>query len=164
MNLSAGDIFSLSLQNLITAVSSHRPWPEFLSSLSSAASRAKTNFRRFRVNYALLTAASIAVFMIGDPTALVVFSAVAAAWLLLYSCRDLPLVLHGRHVSDRVIIVSLTFVSLWALLWFTHSLGSVALGVGAGVVLCGVHAVVRNPDDLFADEQEAVSSGFLHWS
>ncbi|KAL0796466.1 hypothetical protein Bca101_067843 [Brassica carinata] len=140
---SFGEVISLSVQNLIAFVTSQRPWLEFLAlgsmdrptSLSSAVSRSKLNLSHFVVNYSLVTVASVTLFLVSDPTALLTVASFAIMWLLLCFCRDHPLVLYGRHVSDR------------------------------GVLLCLVHAVLRNPDDLFVqEEQVVVPSNFLHWS
>ncbi|CAH2033445.1 unnamed protein product [Thlaspi arvense] len=171
-HLSIADVISLSMQNLIAFVSSHRPWLEFLAlgsidrptSFSSAFSRAKLNLRHFVVNYSLVIVASSTLFLIGDPTALLTVASFASMWLLFYFCKDHPLVLYGRHINDHVIVFGLILGSLWAM-WFTHCLESMALGVVTGLLLCLFHAVVRNPDDLFVQEKDAVvPSNFLHWS
>ncbi|CAA7015453.1 unnamed protein product [Microthlaspi erraticum] len=172
-SLSSIDVISLSIQKLIAFVTSHRPWwSEFLplssidrpSSFSSAISRAKLNLRHFTVNYSLVTAVSVTLFLIGDVTAFLTIASFAIMWLLFYFCKDHPLVLYGTNIGDCVIVVGLTFGSLWAL-WFTDCLKSLVLGVVTGVLFCLVHAVVRNPDDLFIQEKEVVNpSNFLHWS
>ncbi|CAH8306211.1 unnamed protein product [Eruca vesicaria subsp. sativa] len=171
-HLSFGEVISLSVQNLIAFVSSHRPWLELLAlgsmdrptSFSSAVSRSKLNLHHFLVNYSLVAAVSAALFLIGDPTALLIIASFAVMWLLLCFCRDHPLVLYGRHVSDRVIFFGLIVGSFWAL-WLTHCFLSLVLGIVAGALLCLVHAVLRNPDDLFVqEEQVVVPSNFLHWS
>lgn len=171
-SLSAGDVISMSMQSVIAFVSSYRPWwSEFLAlgsmdrptSFSSAASRVNLNLHHFAVNYSLVTAASVVLFLIGDPTALLTVASFAIMWLLFYFCRDHPLVLYGRHINDRVIVFGLIIGSLWAL-WFTHCLQSLVLGVVTGFLICLVHVVVRNPDDLFVQEKEVVvPSNFLHW-
>jgi len=173
ISLSAGDVISLSVHNLIASVSSYRPWwSEFLafgsidrpSSFSPAVSRVKLNLHHFAVNYVLLTAASITLFLIGDPMALLTVASFVVMWLLLYFYRDHPLVLYGRHISDRVIVFGLILGSLWAL-WFINSLQCLILGVVTSVLLCLVHAIIRNSDDLFVQEKDVVvPSNFLHWS
>lgn len=170
-HLSLGDVISLSMQNLIAFVSSQRPWLEFLAlgsvdrptSFSSAVSRSKVNLRHFVVNYSLVTAASVILFLVSDPTALITVASFAIMWLLLCFCRDHPLVLYGRQVSDRVIFFGLIVGSLWGL-WLTHCFLSLFLGVVTGVLLCLVHAVIRNPGDLFVQEEVVAPSNFLHWS
>ncbi|CAG7867818.1 unnamed protein product, partial [Brassica rapa] len=169
---SFGEVISLSVQNLIAFVSSQRPWLEFLAlgsmdlptSFSSAVSRSKVNLRHFVVNYSLITAASITLFLVSNPTALVTLATFAILWLLLCFCRDHPLVLYGRQVSEKVIFFGLIVGSFWGF-WLTHCFFSLVLGVLTGVLLCLVHAVLRNPDDLFVQEEEVVvPSHFLHWS
>ncbi|XP_010480106.1 PREDICTED: PRA1 family protein G1-like [Camelina sativa] len=172
-SLSAVDVISMSMHNLIASVSSYRPWwSEFLAlgyidrpvSFSSAVSRVKLNLRHFSVNYFLLTAASVTLFLIGDPTSLLTVASFAIMWLLLYFYRDHPLVLCGRHINDRVIALGLILGSLSAL-WFANCLQSLVLGIAASFLLCLVHAVVRNSDDLFVQEKDVVvPSSFLHWS
>ncbi|KAG7600642.1 Prenylated rab acceptor PRA1 [Arabidopsis suecica] len=172
-SLSVGDVIFMSVHNLIASVSSYRPWwSEFLAfgsidrptSFFSAASRAKLNLCHFVVNYFLLTAALVTLFLIGDPVALLTLASFAVMWMLLYFFRDHPLVLYGRHISDRVIFVGLIIGSLWAL-WFINCLQSLVLGIVTSVLLCFVHAVVRNSDDLFVQEKDVViPSNYLHWS
>ncbi|KAF2608925.1 hypothetical protein F2Q68_00043829 [Brassica cretica] len=106
----------------------------------------------------------ITLFLVSNPTALVTVATFAILWLLLCFCRDHPLVLYGRQVSDKVIFFGLIVGSFWGL-WLTHCFLSLVLGVLTGVLLCLVHAVLRNPDDLFVQEEEVVvPSNFLHWS
>lgn len=172
-NLCVVDVISMSMHNLIAFVSSYRPWwSEFLAvgsidrptSFSSAASRVKLNLRHFAVNYFLLTAASVTLFLIGDPTSLLTVASFVVMWLLLYFYRDNPLVLCGRHINDRAVALVLILGSLWAL-WLTNCLQSLVLGIVTSVFLCLVHAVVRNSDDLFVQEKDVVvPSNFLHWS
>lgn len=111
-SLSTVDVISMSMHNLIAFVSSYRPWwSEFLAlgsidrptSFSSAASRVKLNLSHFAVNYFLLTAASVTLFLIGDPTSLLTVASFVVMWLLLYFYRDNPLVLCGQHINDRAV-------------------------------------------------------------
>lgn len=172
-SLSAGDVISMSMHNLIAVVSSYRPWwSEFLAlgsidrptSFSSAVLRIKLNLHHFAVNYFLLTAVSITLFLVNDPTALLIIASFVVMWLLLYFYRDHPLVLYDRHINDRLIVFGLILGSLSAL-WFVDCFQNLVLGIITGVLHCLVHAVVRNSDDLFVQEKDVVlPSNFLHWS
>ncbi|KAJ0230377.1 PRA1 family protein G1 [Hirschfeldia incana] len=171
-HLSIGEVLSLSVQNLIAFVSSQRPWLELLAlgsmdrptSFSSALSRSKLNLHHFVVNYSLVIVASVILFLVSDPTALVTVASFAILWLLLCFCRDHPLVLYGLQISDKAIFFGLIVGSFWGL-WLTHCFLSLVLGVVTGVLLCLAHAILRNPDDLFVqEEQVVVPSNFLHWS
>ncbi|XP_023633221.1 PRA1 family protein G1 [Capsella rubella] len=172
-SLSAGDVIAMSMHNIIATVSSYRPWwSEFLTlgsidhptTFSTATSRVKVNLRHFAVNYFLLAAALVTLFLIVDPTSLLTVASSAVMWLLLYFYRDHPLFLCGRHINDRVIALGLILGSLWAL-WFANCLQGLVLGIVASVLLCLVHAVVRNSEDLFVQETDVVvPSNFPHWS
>ncbi|XP_021905895.1 PRA1 family protein G2 [Carica papaya] len=166
--ISAGDVVSRSIQNLSIAVSRHRPWPEFASlgvfdrpdNLPSAVARVQKNARFFLVNYSILLAACEALSLIGSPGSLLIVSAVVVLWLLLYFFREDPLILFGRHLNDYLVLLALFLSSLLAL-WFTACFWTLALGLAIGLLVCAVHAVFRNSDGLFLDEEEAASRGLV---
>ncbi|KAL4311904.1 hypothetical protein GQ457_01G050030 [Hibiscus cannabinus] len=167
--ISPSDVISRSLHNLSATLSRHlRPWPQLLGSGSqsfsrpsnSFLSRASANSRYFRANYAVVIAATSALSLIGSPLSLLLCSAVFALWLLLYFFREDPLVLWGHCVSDRFVLLSLAFLSLLAV-WVCGVFQTLALGLGIGVLICGAHALLRNSDGLFIDEDDAVSTGLV---
>lgn len=152
-------------------ISSRRPWSELLDrsafskpeSLSEATQRIRKNYAYFRVNYIAIITVVLAVSLLTNPLSLIFLSALLAAWLFLYFFRtasDPPLTLFGRQFSDletlSLLVVSTIFVV------FLTSVGSVlvsALMVGVAIVCA--HGAFRVPEDLFLDEQEAPSTGFL---
>ncbi|XP_068311079.1 PRA1 family protein G2-like [Pyrus communis] len=139
ISVSGSDAITRSIKNLNDAVSRRRPWSEFassisrLDSLSSALTRIQTNANHFRVNYLLLIASCGALSLIGSPRWLLVTAAVVGLWLVIYVCRE-------DHLSGLV---------------------KVTLGLGVGLVLCGVHGLLRNTEGLFLNENEAASQGLI---
>ncbi|KAK1571837.1 hypothetical protein Q3G72_023893 [Acer saccharum] len=153
-----------------SAFSQRRPWYELVDrsalarpeSLTEAYSRIRKNLPYFKVNYATLLAAVLALSLLSHPFSLLVLLCLLAAWMFLYLFRpsDQPLVLVGRTFSDREtlgLLVVLTIVVV-----FLTSVGSLlisALMIGAAIVCA--HGAFRVPEDLFLDDQEPVNSGFL---
>ncbi|XP_022717866.1 PRA1 family protein G2 [Durio zibethinus] len=169
--ISASDVISRSIHNLTATLFRHlRPWPQLLGSGSGSfsrphshtfVSRAPANLRYFRANYSIVVAATSALSLIGSPLSLLLFCGLFTLWLLLYFFREDPLVLCGHCVSDRLVLFSLAFLSVSAV-WVCGVLPNLALGFGIGVLVCGVHALLRNSDGLFLDENDAVSTGLVH--
>ncbi|GAB4827656.1 PRA1 protein B3 [Ancistrocladus abbreviatus] len=150
--------------------SQRRPWMELVDrssfsrpdSLTDAASRVRKNFSYFRVNYVSLIALVLAFSLLSHPFSLLVLLCLLGAWLFLYTFRpsDQPLILLGRTFSDRetlgILVVSTVVVI------FLTSVGSLlisALMVGLASVCA--HGAFRDPEDLFLDDQEPASAGFL---
>ncbi|KAB2068424.1 hypothetical protein ES319_A08G030700v1 [Gossypium barbadense] len=166
--ISASDVLSRSLHNLSVTLSRHlRPWPQLLGSGSQSFSRphsflshASANIHYFRANYAVVIAATSAFSLIGSPLSLLLCSAVFALWLLLYFFREDPLVVWGHSVNDRFVLLVLAFLSVLAV-WICGVFQNLSLGLGIGVLVCGVHALLRNSDGLFLDENDAVSTGLV---
>ena len=166
--ISPTDVISRSFHNLSTAASSHRPWPEFVASsaldrpnsLSDALHRIQRNAKRFRVNYAILVCGCVVISLIGTPISLVVASTVVALWLLLYFFREDPLVLLGHQVGDRALLLALLLLSI-AVLCLTNIRWNMIMAAAVGIALCGVHALVMNPEGFFLDEDEAASANLV---
>ncbi|KAE9451519.1 hypothetical protein C3L33_16570, partial [Rhododendron williamsianum] len=150
--------------------SNRRPWPELLDrsslsrpdSLSEAASRIRKNSSYFRVNYLTLIALVLSLSLLSHPFSLLVLLSLLAAWLFLYLFRpsDQPLVVLGRTFSDRETLGVLVLSTVVVV--FLTSVGSLlisALLVGIGIVCA--HGAFRVPEDLFLDDQEAASTGFM---
>ncbi|KAF8006066.1 hypothetical protein BT93_K0381 [Corymbia citriodora subsp. variegata] len=151
-------------------LSQRRPWAELVDrsafskpeSLSDAALRVRKNYSYFRVNYLTVVAAVVAFSLITNPLSLVFLAGLLAAWLFLYLFRpaDSPLVLFGRTYSDRETLGILIVLSVVVI--FLTSVGSVLISaLLAGVAVVCVHGAFRAPEDLFLDEQENASTGFL---
>ncbi|KAL3643221.1 hypothetical protein CASFOL_014036 [Castilleja foliolosa] len=167
--ISGVDVISRSTQNLSTSFSRCRPWPEYLaataafdlpSSLSAAYARFRRNSTYFSVNYAIIITACAAVSLIGSPIALLVIGFVYFLWLILYFFREDPLLIWGHQVGDWTVFVGLVLVSI-AAFWITGPLNSLSIGVGLGLLISVVHGVLRNPEGLFLDENDAVSNGLI---
>ncbi|KAB2616753.1 PRA1 family protein G2-like [Pyrus ussuriensis x Pyrus communis] len=166
ISVSGSDAITRSIKNLNDAVSRRRPWSEFassisrLDSLSSALTRIQTNANHFRVNYLLLIALCGALSLIGSPRWLLVTAAVVGLWLVIYVFREDPLEVWGHHVSDWAVMAGLVVVS-GLVAWASSGLVNVTLGLGVGLVLCGVHGLLRNTEGLFLNENEAASQGLI---
>ncbi|OMO83842.1 Prenylated rab acceptor PRA1 [Corchorus capsularis] len=167
--ISASDVISRSLYNLTVTLSRHlRPWPQLLGSGSRSfsrpphffLSRTTSNIHYFRANYSIVVTATSALSLIGSPLSLLVCCGVFSLWLLLFFFREDPLVLWGHCVSDRLVIFFLAFLSVLAV-WVCGALQNLALGLVIGVLVCGVHAILRNSDGLFLDENDAISTGLV---
>ena len=74
-------------------------------------------------------------------------------WLFLYFLRDEPLVILGRTIDDRTVLVVLSVLTI-GLLLLTGATWNIVSSVliGLGVVL--VHAVLRSTDDLLEDVED----------
>ncbi|KAL1535453.1 PRA1 protein B3 [Salvia divinorum] len=166
--------FRAFLSRLSTSVRSglaqRRPWLELVDrsafnrpdTIAEAASRIRKNFNYFRVNYISLISLSLAFSLLSHPFSLLVLLSLLAAWLFLYLFRasDQPLVVGGRTFSDREVLGILVVSTIVVV--FLTSVGSVlisALLVGLAVVC--THGAFRMPEDLFLDEQEPSSTGFM---
>ncbi|KAL6994670.1 PRA1 protein B4 [Sarracenia purpurea var. burkii] len=151
-------------------LSHRRPWSELVDrsafskpeSISEATLRIRKNYSYFRVNYLSCLAAVLAVSLLTNPFALITLLALLAAWLFLYLFRpsDPPLVVFGRTFTDRETLGVLILASVIVI--FLTSVGSVlisALMVGSAIIFA--HGAFRVPEDLFLDDQESTSTGFL---
>ncbi|RWW72091.1 hypothetical protein BHE74_00020127 [Ensete ventricosum] len=166
--------FRLFLSRLSDSVgrslSNRRPWSELADrsaftrpdSLSDATYRLRKNLTYFRVNYAAVVAAVLAISLITNPFSLVVLLALLAAWCLLYLFRpsDPPLVILGRNFSDRETLGSLVLITVFVV--FLTSVGSLLISaLVAGAAIVGAHGAFRVPEDLFLDEQETGAASSL---
>ncbi|KAL8462035.1 hypothetical protein ACS0TY_033205 [Phlomoides rotata] len=169
--ISGVDVVSRSTQNLSSCLSRCRPWPEFFATISaldfpSSISAASLRFRRngayFSLNYAMIITAFAAISLIGTPIVLIIVGFVFFLWLILHFFREDPLLIRGHQVSDWAVILGLVVVSV-AALWATGTgpLNSLSTGIGAGLLISVVHGVLRNPEGLFLDENDAVSNGLV---
>jgi hypothetical protein len=156
--------------SLRQAFSQRRPWYELIDrssisrpdNLSEAYSRIRKNFTYFRVNYLTLIVFALAISLITHPFSLLVLLGLLASWSFLYLFRpsDQPVVIFGRTFADRETLGILSLLTIFVV--FLTSVGSLlisALMVGLAIVCA--HGAFRVPEDLFLDDQEVTSSGFL---
>ncbi|KAE8734248.1 PRA1 family protein B4 [Hibiscus syriacus] len=151
-------------------LSQRRPWAELADrsafskpeSFSDAIVRVRKNYSYFRVNYLSVIGLILAFSLLSHPFSLLLLLGLLSSWIFLYLFRpaDQPLVVFGRSFSDRETLGILIVFSVFVV--FLTSVGSLlisALMVGVGLVCA--HGAFRAPEDLFLDEQEQVSTGFL---
>ncbi|KAK4439628.1 PRA1 family protein G2 [Sesamum alatum] len=167
--ISGLDVISRSTQNLSACLSRCRPWPEFLAttsaldfphSISAAYHRFRRNATYFSINYAIIVTACAAISLIGSPIALIIIGFVFFLWLILHFFREDPLLIWGHQVSDWAVILGLVSITVGAL-WITGPLNSLSIGIGTGLLISVVHGVLRNPEGLFLDENDAASDGLI---
>lgn len=83
------------------------------------------------------------------------------AWLFLYFLRDDPLVVSGSVVDDRMVMMSLSLVTVVAL-FLTNAKVNIIVALAVGLVVVVVHGALREIDDddqFFADEEGRGSAG-----
>ncbi|KAJ8434445.1 hypothetical protein Cgig2_025415 [Carnegiea gigantea] len=166
--------FRAFLSRLTTSIrhgfAQRRPWYELVDrsafarpdNLTEAATRIRKNAAYFRVNYLTLLAAVLAFSLVSHPFSLLLLLSLLAAWCFLYLFRpsDQPLVILGRTFSDRETL-GILVVSTIVLIFLT-TVGSLLISASlVGVAIVCVHGAFRIPEDLFLDDQEPGSAGFL---
>lgn len=70
------------------------------------------------------------------------------------------MVVLGHQISDLAVISGLVIVSAIAA-WFTGILNTLLIGVAVGFLVTVIHGLLRNPEGLFVDEDDAVSTGLI---
>ncbi|EPS68862.1 hypothetical protein M569_05906 [Genlisea aurea] len=168
--ISVSDVIHRSIQNLRAALSSGcRSCREFLPtaspvdfprSLPDVSVRFRRNYGYFSVNYAVIVAACAAASLIASPIQLILFGSISSLWLVLYFFREDPIFVWGRHVSDWIVFLVLVAASALALL-FSGPIAGLTIGIGVGILVSAVHILLRNTEDSFLDENDAVSSGLI---
>lgn len=155
---------------LRAGLSHRRPWAELFdrsafskpSSLSDASLRSRRNFSYFRINYLSVIFFVLLVSLLTHPVALLFLAALLSAWLFLYLLRpaDPQLVILGRSFTQRETLGFLILSSL--LVIFLTSVGSVLIyALIGGFAIVFVHGAFRIPEDLFLDDRELGSAGFV---
>ncbi|CAN1134322.1 PRA1 family protein B4 [Linum perenne] len=151
-------------------LSQRRPWSELADrsafskpdSVSDATLRLRKNYAYFRVNYLAAVAAILAFSLVSHPFSLLLLIGLLASWIFLYLFRpaDQPLVILGRTFTDMETLGSLVLLSVVVV--FLTSVGSLLIsGLMVGTAIVCAHGAFRVPEDLFLDEEEPASTGFL---
>ncbi|XP_008228312.1 PREDICTED: PRA1 family protein F3-like [Prunus mume] len=161
----SGEYISRAKERIKAGLGARRPWKlmfnfrsfNFPSPFREVFGRIRSNVAYFRMNYAIVMLLILFLSLLWHPISLIVFIIMMAAWLFLYFLRDEPLVLFGKTVDDRVVLIVLAVVTI-VLLFLTHATVNILVALLIGVVLVVVHAGLRKTDDLFVDEE---NSGLL---
>ncbi|XP_027343717.1 PRA1 family protein F3-like [Abrus precatorius] len=143
-------------------LATRRPWKVmfnfrsfgFPGGFSATVSRVRTNIAYFQMNYAIVVLIVLFLSLLWYPISLIVFVVLMAAWLFLYFLRDEPLVIFGRLINDRIVLIVMSVLTVLLLL-LTGATVNILVALLIGVVLVVLHAALRKTDDLFVDEEEA---------
>jgi chromate transport protein ChrA len=128
--------------------------------MAEAGSRIRKNLAHFRLNYALVVAAILALTLLTHPFSLLLLAALFAAWIFAYLLRTTPLTLFNRAYSEREVLIVLSLLSVVVL--FMTSVGSVLISAAMlGLLIICVHGALHVPDDLFLDAEIPSSSSSL---
>lgn len=131
-----------------------RPWvDEFLSSFTLPLSfhelslRLQKNLYTFRGNYTIISLLIFIVTLIFRPITAIVFLVIIVAWIYLFFARDEPLVVFDFEIGDRLVLISLTLVTIVSVavagVWW-----NLFLTVLMAALLVCLHAILRTPDDI----------------
>ncbi|KAK7325124.1 hypothetical protein VNO77_29218 [Canavalia gladiata] len=156
------EFLSRAKHRIKEGLGTRRPWKLMFNfrsfglpgGVSDAFSRIRTNIAFFQMNYAIVVLLVLFLSLLWHPISLIVFVVLMAAWLFLYFLRDEPLVIFGRLISDRIVLVIMAVLTV-VLLLLTGATVNILVALLVGVVLVVVHAAFRRTDDLFFDEEEA---------
>ncbi|XP_059632418.1 PRA1 family protein F2-like [Cornus florida] len=137
-----------------------RPWRELLHpsalslpfSFSEATYRLRINLYQFRVNYTIIALLVLFLSLLYHPISMIVFLITFVGWMYLYIFRDEPLLVLNRTVDDRVVLVGMSLVTIFALI-LTHVWLNVFVAVAIGASVVCLHAAFRAIDDI--DDQES---------
>ncbi|KAI3693117.1 hypothetical protein L6452_32947 [Arctium lappa] len=131
-----------------------RPWfHEFLSSFTLPLSfhelslRLHKNLYTFRGNYTVISLLIFIVTLIFRPITAIVFLIIIVAWIYLFIARDEPLVVFDFKIGDRLVLISLTLITIVSVVvagvWW-----NLFLTILMAALLVCLHAILRTPDDI----------------
>ncbi|KAL2332292.1 hypothetical protein Fmac_019873 [Flemingia macrophylla] len=156
------EFISRAKERIREGLGTRRPWKLMFnlrsfalpSGFSDAVSRLRTNVAFFQMNYAIVVLIVLFLSLLWHPVSLIVFVVLMAAWLFLYFLRDEPLMLFGRLISDRLVLILMAVLTV-VLLLLTGATLNIVVALLVGVLLVVAHAALRTTSDLFLDEEEA---------
>lgn len=162
------EFFSRAKERIRSSIGIRRPWKEMIQfdsinlppSFGESTVRIRTNLAYFQVNYAIVVLLILFLSLLWHPVSLIVFFITMAAWLYLYFLRDEPLVIYGRTIDDRAVLIVLFVITL-IFLFLTDATVNIMVGFLIGVFVVLVHSVVRRSDDVFVEDEEGLGSGML---
>ncbi|KAI9109451.1 hypothetical protein K1719_019505 [Acacia pycnantha] len=160
------EFISRAKQRIKAGLGTRRPWKLMFNfrsfglpgGLPDAISRVRVNTGYFRMNYAMVVLLILFLSLLWHPISLIVFVVLMALWLFLYFLRDEPLVIAGRTIDDRVILIVMSVLTI-VLLLLTNATINIVVALAIGAVFVVLHAAFRRTDDLFLDEEE--TSGLM---
>ncbi|KAG2317862.1 hypothetical protein Bca52824_020984 [Brassica carinata] len=170
------DVESLSSGNQCTTCAMpRRPWGVMFDvhsmglprSLSDASSRFKTNYSYFRTNYgiffSIIILIAIFVSLIKHPVSLVAFTVLVFIYVFLFNLQDDkdPMELFCCLISDwmiRTVESCLILLTIALLVWTNATYVIFGWPLWIGYVLILIHALVRETEDLFLDEEAATTT------
>ncbi|XP_057771959.1 PRA1 family protein F2 [Salvia miltiorrhiza] len=156
------EYISRAKERIKEGLGARRPWREMVDihsfglprSFREAMARVKTNIAYFSMNYVLVALVIVFLSLLWHPISLIVFLVMMALWVLLYFLRDEPLVVFGRLISDKVVLIVLAVLTIFVLL-FTGATTEILSSLLVAVVVVLVHAALRRTDNLAPDEEAA---------
>ncbi|XP_010458140.1 PREDICTED: PRA1 family protein E-like [Camelina sativa] len=165
-----GTLSARAKQTTHSMISTLRPWRQLLdlSALSlpqgydEAMARLRHNISYFRGNYALAVLVIVFLGLVYHPISMIAFIVVFIGWILLYFSRDAndSIVVSGKQVDDRIVLVLLSLVTILALV-YTDVGQNVLVSLIVGLLVAGAHGAFRATDDLFLDEETARQGGLV---
>ncbi|KAJ1685495.1 hypothetical protein LUZ63_016885 [Rhynchospora breviuscula] len=145
-----------------SALATRRPWRELIDlssfglppSLGEAYLRLRNNLIYFAMNYAIIMLLIVFLSLLWHPISLIVFVVTMIAWLFFYFLKDEPLVVYGTEISDSVILLVLSVVTL-VLLLLTNATANILVSLLIGVVVVVAHASLRKAEERYLEEEAA---------
>ncbi|KAL6137533.1 hypothetical protein ACLB2K_062825 [Fragaria x ananassa] len=158
----SGEYIARAKDRIKAGLGARRPWKlmfdfrslNFAHGFRDALTRLRYNAAYFRMNYAIIVLLILFLSLLWHPISLIVLIVMLAAWLFLYFLRDEPLVLFGRTVDDRIVLIVLSVVTI-VLLFLTSATMNILVALLIAVVVVAVHATLRKTEDLHVDEENA---------